>query len=364
MSNVIEHHPKVSTGMCRPYTVEEQKRNEERYKARQAAKQKKTAAKPKPKQTKTPPFSKVHIKQQIGNYAIDMARSGIFYPALRLSKKIKRVIPTSIENNWYKITFDQIMDQTDFNLISAIFTISRQQVPNADGSMAFFFSMYDLHKLLNIQSKNNHNWIKDKLMELRKINIVIKPKTGQGYRVTGIIRKFDYLDPNVLANESKDIRDKFTISHDKRKLFGKNTLFYVTFESEFIRMVYSNINVYCDKLMNEIFKIKSGTLQAIIKFLLTNKSIQISLDRLLHAIGIRTIDETEQVQGYIYTSIQRYKHIKSEVRNQKEMLKEKFGIEITDNDLVKYNQTSDVWHSKVEIPELVVHPKKTEQKIK
>lgn len=349
MSNdTVKDHPKYQ--MFTPYTKEDYKRDDEYYASLKKARLKKTAAKPKPKQAKTPPVPKVHIKQQIGNYTIDMARSGIFYPALRLSKKIKRITPTNTENNWYKITFDQLMDQIDFNLISAIFTINRQQITNSDGSMTFFFSMYDLHKLLNIKSRNNHNWIKDKLMELRKINIIIKPKASQGRRLTGIIRKVDYLDPNILVNKSKDTKDKFTISHDKRKLFGNNMLFYVTFESEFIRMVYSNTNIYCNKLMSKIFKIKSGTIQAMVKFLLTNKSIQISLDKLLYTIGIRTIDETKQVPGYIYTSAQRYKHIKSEIRGQKEMLKKEFGIEIVGNDIIQYTQHKDVWYSHVKLP--------------
>ncbi len=294
--------------------------------------------------------------KDLGNYTVNLARSNIFYPALKLSKKIKRTTSAIVENDWYRIEFDQMMDQTDSNIIISILSASRFSQLWDDGSMTFFFSLGEIQKFLGINAGKKQHWIKDKLLEMRKINIIIKSKHAHDYLVTSIVRKFRYVDPKVLAGKSEQIQKKYKVFNDNRHVYGDNTLFFVQFESEFIKMLHEDINIYCNKLMPEILKIKSGTIQAIIKFLITHKEIQISLDKLLQTVGLRTIAEAKQTPGYIYVSEQRYKQIKSEIRSQKEMLKEKFGIEITDNDLIKYKQHEDVWYSKIKVPEQIVHP--------
>lgn len=276
-------------------------------------------------------------KRQGSRYSANMVRKRIFDPRLKIKKTEKEKGKTIFEPE-PGVTFiiDSILDQTDMNILIALETIKRKKIKK-DGAVFYAFSLRELQKVLNINSKSNHKWIKEKLAYLKTVAVTVKIKEDDKTTTinTGLIRKWGYID--ILKN-LQDGRGK--------TVFGDNSLFYITIESEFASVIERDLHIYIsDDKYKDLLSIEDGYTQMIIKFLLTQKAkpekYRINIEKALEKIGV---DKKTLKQ-------ETYKKIRSRVKKNLKKYGEKFNITL-ENDIIIYSQIDSVYHDTTPIKEL------------
>jgi hypothetical protein len=142
---------------------------------------------------------------------------------------------------------------------------SYSAVELSDGAIAILFSQYDLLKRLGKQDGgSDRKWLEDKLEELRTARLTIRVNHGQAeYGITtGILREYRW----VAAGETKR--------------FG------VVLSPEYARMIESDIGVRYSQDELAILLSLSAQAQAVARFALSHKSLNMSLGDILAALGL------------------------------------------------------------------------------
>jgi hypothetical protein len=119
--------------------------------------------------------------------------------------------------------------------------------------------------------------------------------------------------------------------------FGENKLYYIVFESEFMKFFKLDTKLYYEALLDKIIALKYGSSQALARFCLSHRQLNMKLENVLTKIGIFRSGMIKQ---------QRRK-VRNQIFEEMEALKEWFGIEIRpmkNGELgVFYSQHKKVW---------------------
>ena len=214
------------------------------------------------------------------------------------------------------------LTQNHRNIIDIIFSNYQVVGELNDGSLEFAFTLYDLQKCLKKKSLKNHHWIKDKLDELVEATLIVKPTNNF----------FKEVEFSILNKHAKH-----------QQLCGKTgkKLYSVVFNEKYINIFHIETSVYTGLLTRQIIDLKVPGAQALARYCLSHKNINMRLSKLLAVVGSST--------DFLPAST--VSRVKRRVLECKEQLEECFGISFNadidkyneKDPLVKYSKHNKIW---------------------
>jgi len=226
---------------------------------------------------------------------VTQARIPIFLPYKCLSKK-KASQDIKIENAWGEAIIKKCrLTQSHRNLLDCIFAYSEQlRYFEQTDTLLALFDLQTIQKRLGI-SPTHHNWIKQKLIDMRETSIIIRTRKETIH--TSIVLKFKYSQIPIPGT--------------------KSFYFYVLFDNDYLKFFCEDIWMCYRTILKEILQIKSPVVQSLIRFMIShNKPHTVKLLTLLRSIGaIRDDMSAKQISRKIH-----------EILNHQAELSEKFKI--------------------------------------
>ena len=191
-----------------------------------------------------------------------------------------------------------------------------------DGSLEFIFTLYDLQKEMGKNSLNANYWLLEKLDELQYAQLKVRPENGIFEEIT-----FSVLNDHAVFREK----------------VGKTGKPYhsVTFNKYYLQMFEVDINAYTGVLTKKIIGLNSAGAQALVRYCLSHKNVNIRFSKLLKNIGLTSSLIPKETVS----------RVKKKVLEMQDQLSEYFGINFncntegySDKDpLVTYKQHDKVW---------------------
>lgn len=127
------------------------------------------------------------------------------------------------------------------------------------GAWGIFFNVYELKKKLGYEGGSGNKRFIQRLEDMRRNKLTIQTK--EKIAVSGIIDYYDY------ENKIQNIE-----GINLARLRQDNCTFEIRFSPNYMQTYKICVRAHYDDLIEEILKIKDGTIQAIIHFFLTHKS--------------------------------------------------------------------------------------------
>lgn len=278
---------------------------------------------------------------------VNQCRGGPFLPVSQVPNGFKGR-DFRFENQWGTcVVRDCFLTQTHNNILDAIFDKSKLKKVAPDGQILVVFSPYEILCAVGHKYKTHHNWLDERLEDLRKVRVNTEIN---GLKITGgIVRKHA---KSLMDNEDAQ----------RRGGFAENAKFwYVIFESEYSRFFLHDVKVHYQALLPEIFRLKNGVTQAVVRFCLSHDQVNMALDDILLARGafdrLMPEDEPEPGRITIVTPVRTQQQIRKDIRDEAVALKSDFGIEIRKmgdgQEGIFYKKHPKVWF---ESPEKTVLP--------
>ena len=246
-------------------------------------------------------------------------RIPIFWP-MNKPPRSELVDDLVVKNEWGQATIKKCkLTQIHRNLLDLIFSYHHGIYFYEDGCVGFLIDLYKIQKLFQIE-ETNHSWLFEKFEDLRKALFITETKDW--VINSGIIRKHLY--------------SKEDAEHTANR-FGNNKLYYVVFESEFMRFFKLDTNLHYITLISKIINLKHGASQALVRFCLSHRRLNMRLTNILNKIGVFRPEMTKQQKS----------NVKKQVLEETEAMKSDFGIEIKlmkNSELgIFYSQHREVW---------------------
>jgi len=210
-----------------------------------------------------------HSREKRYNPAIStvlQSRVPIFSPV----KKGGVVLDKKIMTPWgYVIIRAKQLNQIHRNLLDCMAAYNINTFQYSDGRVAIAISPYKLMKTMGV-SPTNHNWIKNKLRDLRISEIELYDNRT-GYKIiTGIVEKYGYAE----------------LETSSRPGAWKSKPWKIIFSAEWMSLWSVDMHVKYKSLLPDVMKLKNAVSQALIRMLLTHsRKFTISLDDALVHIG-------------------------------------------------------------------------------
>lgn len=250
-------------------------------------------------------------------------RVPIFLPVNQVRSSTGKNVKTPNKEEWIYASQHGVvtvrhhrLTQEHKNIVEVILTHYRPSVVHSDGSWEFKFTLYDLQKNLQKKSKTNNQWIRQKLDELQGVQFVIEPANGI---------PFKRITCSVLNDHSTDFLDT-----------GKNgePMYTVTFNRYYMHFFDVDTHLHTNKLTDSIISLDLSAAQALVRYCLSHKSLNMYLDQALENIGISTT----------FLPASTVTRTRKSIIEVKPKL-ESFGITISDEKphVVTYKQHKDVW---------------------
>ncbi|MCL4428136.1 MAG: hypothetical protein M1276_03975 [Deltaproteobacteria bacterium] len=254
---------------------------------------------------------------KISNTTVSIVRSGIFAPTLKATKTDRDII---FENNWGKLKilkkYNQLT-QTHINILDSIFANAAEIRKFETGEIGIKFGINKVLKTLG-QTGTNYEWLQRKLDDL--ISTVVEIETKNNVTHEGILHYARWSktpNPNALKKNTSGL-----------KYYKKGSCGYyysIVFNTEFTRFFDIEINLNYLKILPEILNLKSGVLQAFVRFCISHNELNMQLSEILGNIRV--------LEG---ATDRRRRQIIKEVKDNAALLYEKFKIKIDKNNIVKY----------------------------
>ena len=232
---------------------------------------------------------------------------GVFLPYKKIgnTKLYKDFIASkrtlSRENNHIEMTVTMHpLTQIHANILDVMMTKLNSEV-SGDGYMYVECSLYELQNQLGFEWKNDTKAITKFLSQMVEATIWIKNKTSNVSYAFHIIEKFY-----------------------KEESTGK---FIIVFASDFIKSYFKDMLINYRPLVDTILSFKYPVNQAMARFIISQKHINISIMNLLQAIGIDIANLSRKEKSKLI------KHVLNE--EEKEVFG-KLGIAITRDDTFVY----------------------------
>lgn len=275
---------------------------------------------------------------------VNQCRGGPFLPVSQVPSGFKgRTF--NFSNQWGKcIVRDCLLTQTHQNILDAIFDNSKLTKVAPDGQILVVFSPYEILSAIGHKHKTNYKWLDERLDDLRKTRVDIEIN---GVLITGgIVRKHA---KSRMDNEEAQ----------RRGGIAKNAKYWgVAFESEYSRFFLHDMKLHYQALLTEIFRLKHGVTQALVRFCFSHDQVNMALDDVLLALGAFDYLEDEPEPGLIMivTPVRTQRQIRKNIRDEAGALGRDFGIEIRKmadgREGVFYKKHPKVWFDSPEKPVL------------
>ncbi len=227
-------------------------------------------------------------------------------------KKEKEIIITPLGK-----TITTSLTQTHFDILQAIAIIYDKK--NTNGELSFVFSPYKVLKFLGHEKKTNHEWLINKLNEIKKTDITINSK-----------RKIK--NEKVEINLSANIID--TIVVKKSGELKTPTKVFILFTQGFYRFILQDIRIFMkQEMVKAIIYLKHDFLKAIARYCLAHKTRNLTFENLLRDTGYQNVAKSLKSR------------IRKELLNHKDYFLKNFSIEIRKEGkkiIIYYNQNNSV----------------------
>ena len=260
---------------------------------------------------KRPPTSTAH-----------QVRVPLFLPVNQVRSNTGKNVKTENKEEWvYRSQHGVVtvrnhrLTQEHRNIVEVILTHYKPVQIHSDGSWEFQFTLYDLQKNLQKKSKTNNSWIRTKLDELQGVQFIVEPDNGSPFRRIACSVLNDHC---ISSDTGRTGEFKYT----------------VTFNRHYMRFFDVDTHLHTEKLTDDIIALNDSSAQALVRYCLSHKNVNMKLNQLLNNIGIST---DFLPASTVTRTRQRILQMKKQF--------EPFGIEISDEkpNLVSYKQHCDVW---------------------
>ena len=252
------------------------------------------------------------------NTTISVVRSGIFAPTRKAVKTDKDIV---FENHWGKLKilkkYNQLT-QTHVNILDSIFAHAAEIIRIGEtGEVAIKFEISKVLKTLG-QSGTNYEWFQEKLDDL--ISTVIEIETKNNIVHEGILH---YARWSKTPNPNSQ---KFNASNLRNYKKESSGYYYsIVFNAGFTRFFDIETNLNYLEILPDILNLKSGVLQACVRFCISHNELNMNLSEVLR--NIRALDGATD---------RRRRQIIKEIKDNAALLRKNFKIEIDKNNVVKY----------------------------
>jgi hypothetical protein len=254
--------------------------------------------------------------EKYGNTTISFIRCAIFAPTLK-SVKNKDII---FENAWGKLKILKRynkLTQMHINVLDAIMDNKAVIIKLPNGEIAVKFIPYAVLKMLGQEKNKNYKWLQQKLDDL--ISTVIEVETKDNVTHEGILHKARWSKTKILNFNTQNVGLKGNQEH-----FGY--YYVIVFNAEFAKFFDIEINLNYKKILPDIINIKSGILQAFVRFCISHNELNMTLDDVLK--NIRAFDGITERQR---------QRIKKGIKYNIALLWDKFKIRIKENGIVMHD---------------------------
>ncbi len=245
------------------------------------------------------------------NATVNELRTGIYAPIEKISHNsatniafVKNGKRRNIVSSWGEVNvLGNILTQTHRDLLDCVLTVASQPVAIEGGSVAYYFKFTDVLNTYNTGNKKNFSWVKKKLQEVQTTGIEFKEKDKKNFVSFNIIEKVAY--------------------SEEHELWG------IVFSADYRKYVEQNLTLDYKEELPKLLKIDSALLKSIIRFFWTHKYCNISVEQMLRSIG------------YPIESERAIRTAKKEIKDNKEMLENEFGIYYNEKENFIYTQITD-----------------------
>lgn len=249
------------------------------------------------------------------NTTVSIVRSAMFAPTLKRNKNKGQDI--IFRNNWAELKISgkyNNLTQTHLNILDLMFANAKEIIKLINGELVIKFSVWKILKALG-QNGYNYQWLKDKLDDLQTTLTVLKTKD---YELHETVLHFHKWTKTPNPDSPKNCLN----NNDYGKLYG------VCFNSSFVKFFGIDINLNYIQILPDILSLKTGVLQAFVRFIISHDKLNMKLADVL--LNIRAIDNTitKRAEQYIFKNIY----------DNKNILLEKFKIKI-ENGIVYYDHS-------------------------
>lgn len=191
-------------------------------------------------------------------------------PIFAPTKRVTRNFVTEVESKWGTAKIEGPLTQVHRSILDVLLTCYPQKKMKG-GSIAVVFPLHDLLKRLGQSTgTTDSKWVKGKLTELRQASLSIKAQLPDGSRVeieTGII------------NEHRAVHKNGT------------TRYGVVFSEPYVNYVQSDIGFrYTTEQLETILSLDAVP-QAVARFALTHRALNMSITDIFSHIGVTGISE-------------------------------------------------------------------------
>ncbi len=257
------------------------------------------------------------------NTTISQCRYGLFAPIQKNTAR-SRIIAGKIKYGNMEISLSKTLTQVHQDIILALLTFYDRQGID-EGSIVILYNPSQILRKLNQKGKNI-NWLSNKIQEISDTDLNVKILTKEKeIKISGKI---------IIEKGSSKIKNQATS-------FKNVFLAYVKFGSVYSSFFSFDINMQI-KNLEDIIGIKHGVVKAFVKYVLTTSSgknfhLNISLRKILYEI--KAIDEN--------TPTRTLRQLIKYVSDQRDFLKEKFGIIINKDIVFYYPKNNNVYFKNI-----------------
>lgn len=261
------------------------------------------------------------------NTTISQCRYGLFAPIQKNTNR-SRIIANKIKYDNIEMSLSKVLTQTHQDIILALLSFYEKKGIIDDRNIIILYSPAAILRKLGQKGKNM-DWLAKKIQEISDTDLNVKVK---------------------ISPEEKEIKipDKIIIEKGPSKIKNQASSFehflaYVKFGSIYSDLFNFDINMQIkNDVLEDIIAIRHGVVKAVVKYTLTmstgkNFHLNIPLQKILFeikAINENTPDRTlRQLIKYVF--------------DQRDFLKEKFGIIISKNIVFYHPKNNNVYFKNI-----------------
>ncbi len=257
------------------------------------------------------------------NTTISQCRYGLFAPIQKNTDR-SRIIAGKIKYGNIEISLSKVLTQVHQDIILALLTYYEKKGID-EGSIVILYNPSSVLRKLNQKGKNT-NWLLKKIQEISDTDLNIKILTEEKeIKISGKI---------IIEKGSSKIKNQATSFKDVFLAYVKLGSIYSSFFNFDINMQIKNLE--------DIIRIKHGVVKAFVKYVLTTssgKNFHFNIPLLKILYEIKAIDEN--------TPTRTLRQLIKYVSDQRDFLKEKFGIIIKKDIVFYYPKNNNVYFKNI-----------------
>ena len=240
----------------------------------------------------------------------------MFTPTIKRNKSKGQDI--TFQNQWASLKIPakyNHLTQVHLNILDLIFANATETLKLQNGELVVKFSVWKILKALG-QMGYNYEWLKDKLDDLQTTLTILKTKN---YELHETILHFHKWTKTANPDSPKNC-----FNNDN---YGK--LYGVCFNSSFVKFFDIDVNLSYIKILPDILSLKSGVLQAFVRFVISHDKLNMKLIDVL--MSIRAFDDN--------ITTRTKERILKKINDNANILFSKFQIKI-ENGIVYYDHSN------------------------